>query len=82
MVTTQLEKLHKKPHVATPGTGTPCRVHVLQYIIKKILQRREVANKKHQKYVTENTRDANTMGKAKSGVAGADPIGALGNNRQ
>ena len=50
-------KLHKKPHVATPDTGTPCRVHVLQSIIKTFYS----AERCHK----ENTQNNYTMGKAK-----------------
>ena len=82
MVTAQLRKLQKKPHVATPGTGTPCRIHVLQYIINKFycaerwyIKPPEICDKKI-------LRDANTMGKEKKEGGGADPVGALGKNRQ
>ena len=83
MLTTHLGKLHKKPHVATPGTGTPCRIHVLHHIIFEHLQHREVVHKDPQRYVArENTRDTNTMGKAKRRRGEADPVGALAKNEQ
>ena len=67
MVTMQLEKLHKEPDVATPGTGTPCRVHVLHHEIKKI-------------YSTEKNTETQTLWERQKrqkmrGVC--DPVGLL-----
>ena len=61
MVTTQLEKLNKKPHVATPGTGTPYRVDVLQYIIKKIYSAERWNITPPQKYAAKETRETQTL---------------------
>ena len=71
MVTTQLEKLHKKPHVATSGTGTPCRVHVLHYQIEKNnLQRRGKKTHARRKHYGKAK-------KAKKGGGGGNPVGTL-----